>query len=57
MIILSGHSLQQEAESLKRVGVATWLKKPPNLDQLARAVAQALRPEPPKMSDKRAALG
>ena len=45
MIVLSGHSLQKEVKALKEVGVAAWLKKPPDLDHLARAVARALRRE------------
>ncbi len=47
VVMLTGHPLQEELESLQTQGIASllagWLPKPPSLEQLAQVVAQALR--------------
>jgi two-component system cell cycle sensor histidine kinase/response regulator CckA len=49
VVMLTGHPLQEELESLQTQEAASllmgWLPKPPSLEQLAEAVAQALREE------------
>jgi len=42
MVMLSGHPLESELEELKAHGLAGWLLKPPDVDQLARLLAQTL---------------
>ncbi len=42
VVMLSGHPLEGELAGLKTQGVAGWLLKPPDLDDLARLLAQAL---------------
>ncbi|MCX6030967.1 MAG: response regulator, partial [Chloroflexi bacterium] len=42
MVILSGHPLDDELASLQALGLAGWLLKPPEVEQLARLLAQAL---------------
>ena len=42
VILLTGHPLGQERENLQSLGLAGWLKKPPNLEQLSQAIARAL---------------
>jgi CheY-like chemotaxis protein len=41
-VILSGHPLDDELASLQALGLAGWLLKPPDPEQLARLLAQAL---------------
>ncbi|MCD6344024.1 MAG: PAS domain S-box protein [Anaerolineae bacterium] len=42
VVMLSGHPLESELEALQAQGLAGWLLKPPDLDQLAQLLAQAL---------------
>jgi DNA-binding NtrC family response regulator len=43
VIIISGHPIQDDIDSLREQGVHTWLQKPIDLDQLAQVVARALQ--------------
>jgi len=43
VILMSGHPRQRNLDELLAQGVADWLPKPPNLDDLARAVDAAFR--------------
>lgn len=43
VVMLSGHPMQSELESLKTQGLAGWLPKPPNLTQLFSLVGRVLR--------------
>ena len=43
VILMSGHPRQRNLDELLAQGVADWLPKPPDLDDLARAVAAAFR--------------
>lgn len=43
VIILSGYPLQSELTELHALGLTDWLLKPPDVEQLARAITQALR--------------
>jgi two-component system cell cycle sensor histidine kinase/response regulator CckA len=40
--ILSGHSLENELESLKTQGLAGWIPKPPDIEQLSHLVERVL---------------
>jgi PAS domain S-box-containing protein len=42
VILLTGHPLENELETLSEVGLSNWLSKPPSLTELAEAVNQAL---------------
>ncbi|MCX6030694.1 MAG: PAS domain S-box protein [Chloroflexi bacterium] len=42
VVMLSGHPLEGELAGLKAQGLAGWLLKPPDLDDLARLLAQTL---------------
>jgi PAS domain S-box-containing protein len=42
-VLLTGHPLKEELETLRAQGLAGWLSKPPNLDALADMVARALK--------------
>ncbi len=42
VLILTGHSLDQEIKDTAPEGVVGWVQKPPQLEQLAEAVARAL---------------
>ena len=42
VVMLSGHPLESELKALQAQGLAGWLLKPPDLDQLAQLLAQAL---------------
>ena len=42
IILMSGHPMQEQLKELQNSGLTGWLLKPPNLKQLAQAVAQAL---------------
>ncbi len=43
LILLTGHPLGDELEKMQAVGLAGWLSKPPDLDNLSRMLAQALK--------------
>ena len=43
MVILTGHPMEQELADLEAQGLAGWLRKPLDLDQLAQMLAQVLR--------------
>jgi len=43
MIMLSGHPMEQELRSLQAEGLAGWLLKPPDIEQLSRLLAQVLK--------------
>ncbi|HNT74027.1 MAG TPA: response regulator [Anaerolineae bacterium] len=43
MVILTGHPLQEELETLRADGLNDWLLKPPSLERLSEVVAQVLR--------------
>ena len=46
VMLLSGHPPhEKELEDLRALGLAGWLSKPPNLEQLAEAIAQVLGQE------------
>ncbi len=42
VLILTGHSLDQEIETTAPEGIVGWVQKPPQLEQLAEAVTRAL---------------
>ena len=42
MILLTGHPLHTQLEQLEKEGLAGWMSKPPQPDQLAALVGQAL---------------
>ncbi len=42
LVMLTGHSSRQEMGKLRAKGMTGWLFKPPDLEQLAQVVAQAL---------------
>ena len=42
VVILSGHPLESELDALKQHGLAGWLLKPPNIQDLAQVLAQAI---------------
>lgn len=46
VVILSGHLLDTEQLAVKNFGVAAWLAKPPGIQELATAVAQAIPVQP-----------
>ncbi len=43
MLMLTGHPMERELENLRKRGLSGWLLKPPNLEELASAVSQALK--------------
>jgi len=43
VILLTGHPMDKELEALQNQGLSAWLTKPPNLERLAQAIADALR--------------
>ena len=43
VVMLTGHPLEEEMESLRAQGMSDWLPKPPSLERLAEVVAQALK--------------
>jgi len=45
VLMLSGHPIENELEGLRAQGLAGWMYKPPNLEQLAQLLAQTLRAE------------
>ncbi|HHE73009.1 MAG TPA: PAS domain-containing sensor histidine kinase, partial [Chloroflexi bacterium] len=42
VILLTGHAMRENLENLQAQGLSAWLPKPPNLEQLAQAIAGAL---------------
>ena len=42
VVMLTGHPLEKEMEELRAQGMADWLPKPPELEQLAEVIARAL---------------
>ncbi len=42
VVMLTGHSLEDEMEELRAQGMIDWLPKPPSLEQLAKVTARAL---------------
>ncbi len=42
IVMMTGHSLQKSKEELCAEGIAGWISKPPNLEQLAEVVGRAL---------------
>ncbi|MBN2394174.1 MAG: PAS domain-containing protein [Anaerolineae bacterium] len=42
VVILTGHPMENELQSLQAQGLAGWLPKPPEIEQLARSLARAL---------------
>ena len=53
VVVMSGHPLGIETDALRDSGVVTWVQKPPSLQELAEAMAQALadpvNPNSPKL--------
>ncbi|MBN2394126.1 MAG: PAS domain S-box protein, partial [Anaerolineae bacterium] len=43
VIMLSGHPMEQELQSLQAEGLAGWLLKPPDIEQLSHLLAQVLK--------------
>jgi len=43
VVLLSGHTLDESLDDLKEQGLAAWLTKPPSLESLAKALANALQ--------------
>ena len=43
MVILTGHPMEQELESLKSEGLVGWMLKPPHIEQLSHVVERALQ--------------
>jgi CheY-like chemotaxis protein len=43
VILMSGHPMGEDRTRLEQAGVAAWLDKPPNRQQLAQAIAGALQ--------------
>ena len=43
MILLTGHPVGKELEALQDQGLSAWMGKPPSLEQLSQALADALR--------------
>ena len=43
MVLLSGHPREKEMESLRELGLAGWMLKPPNMAKLSQLFARALR--------------
>jgi len=42
VVVMSGHPLGTEVNTLREAGVVAWVQKPPDLRELAEALAQAL---------------
>ena len=43
LVLLSGHPLENELREMQEQGLAGWMLKPPNIEQLAQLLAQALK--------------
>ena len=46
VILLTGHTIDEELDELREQGLTAWLPKPPSLERLAQAVADVLRDSP-----------
>ncbi len=46
VVMLTGHPLKKEMEELRMQGMADWLSKPPQLEELAQALARVLKADP-----------
>jgi len=42
VVMLSGHPMEKEMETLREQGLAGWMHKPPDMAQLARLLSRAL---------------
>ena len=42
IVVMSGHPLNTEIDSLHEAGITDWLQKPPSLEQLAETLAKAM---------------
>ncbi|MBN2002445.1 MAG: hypothetical protein JXA21_03735 [Anaerolineae bacterium] len=42
VIMLSGHPLENELKGLQAQGLAGWMLKPPDIEQLSRLLARTL---------------
>jgi CheY-like chemotaxis protein len=42
IVLMTGHALEEELESLRAQGLVDWLPKPPSLERLAQVLARAL---------------
>ncbi|HOT91825.1 MAG TPA: PAS domain S-box protein [Anaerolineae bacterium] len=42
LVVMSGHPLEREVDSLRASGVVGWVQKPPDLQELSEVLAQAL---------------
>jgi hypothetical protein len=42
VILLTGHPTEKELEALQDTGLTAWLAKPPSLERLGQALADAL---------------
>jgi CheY-like chemotaxis protein len=45
VVMLSGHPMENELAGLQAQGLAGWLPKPPDIEDLAHLLAQALKEE------------
>ena len=43
VVIVTGHSVDEEKQEIMALGVVDWLSKPPSLELLAQAVAKAIQ--------------
>jgi CheY-like chemotaxis protein len=46
VVMLSGHPMEDELENLQSQGLAGWMLKPPNVEQLSQLLARALEEKP-----------
>jgi len=46
IVVMSGHPLETEVDALREAGVVAWVQKPPDLHELAEALARALSNPP-----------
>ncbi len=42
VVLMTGHPLEEEMESLRTQGLSDWLPKPPSLEQLAQVLTRVL---------------
>ena len=45
VVMMSGHPMESELQSLQAQGLAGWILKPPNMERLAQMIAKLLRAE------------
>ncbi len=43
MVMLTGHPMEEELQSLQAQGLSSWILKPPRLEQLAQVINRALK--------------